>query len=397
MVMNRTVNSFFEDGGRLVTTIAFSFPPEVKGTSDIHSQGQIQGVLNSFGRGVVGSKGEIRLGAIGSSHVGLGQGLGDTKRFYYGYSRERQTVYVVAKNGMDEQVLKNEQTLIKILSQVFDLLKLSVAPGQKLKFVEANARDVYTKMKTKIAAPGSKINVLNTQIAAEEAPNPPRATWMTESISPRYWQNGGPTGKQNKHTTFDDINAGDAGLAFANGFGLNNTTGVVGKGPEYPGAKMKETITNKLAKLYTRRPDAAVKEGLYYWSDIGLNYHGGPVTDIDSNDIYVDCELCGKECGTEINDEIYDTYKPLFVSLGLITEDASGGAGGVGVSGGSLGAFAPEHVISLGGPAKKVKGQGVLSVWDSAHDQMKMAEDIADAVLQDGSEDEAIDSIRGWA
>jgi len=60
--------------GRAVQSIAFQFPGDLKGVSDIHFPSQIQGVLNSFGRGVVLVNGEVRVGNIGSSHVGLLQG-----------------------------------------------------------------------------------------------------------------------------------------------------------------------------------------------------------------------------------------------------------------------------------------------------------------------------------
>lgn len=123
---------------RAVQAVAFRFPDNLKGVSDIHSTSQIQGVLNAFGRGVVLSNGEVRIGAIGSSHVGLLQGDQEGRRFYWGYRSGVPvgTVYIVSKNGMDDSVFRKPQILKMILSQVFNLLKLSVAPGG-LKFVES--------------------------------------------------------------------------------------------------------------------------------------------------------------------------------------------------------------------------------------------------------------------
>jgi hypothetical protein len=114
---------------RAVRTIAFQFPRDLKGVSDIHFPSQIQGVLNSFGRGVVLTNGEVRVGATGSSHVGLLQGESG-ERFYWGYRAGTPgIVYVVGKNGRGEDIFREPETLKKILSQVFNLLRLGVAAG----------------------------------------------------------------------------------------------------------------------------------------------------------------------------------------------------------------------------------------------------------------------------
>lgn len=114
-------------GDRGVGSVVYTFPEDLKGYSDIHSQAQLPASMNVFGRGVVAPSGEIRLGNAGSSHVGLASGLQDAKRFYYGYSREKKAVYVVAKNGMDSDYLQKPAVLQRILSQIFDQYRLSVA------------------------------------------------------------------------------------------------------------------------------------------------------------------------------------------------------------------------------------------------------------------------------
>jgi len=109
------------------------------------------------------------------------------------------------------------------------------------------------------------------------------------------------------------------------------------------------SISNKIAKLYARRPDLGAKEGLYYWETITPgNYHGGHVTDLDSNDIYVDCEFCHKECGTELRD--YDLLIPIFREHGFLLPDqlAEDASVGVGMSGNFSG-FAPENMVGLNG------------------------------------------------
>jgi hypothetical protein len=123
-------------GARSVSTIIFKFPESLKAYSDIHSQAQVSGVLNVFGRGVVDAKGNMKIGDVGSSHAQLGQGMTDAKRFYFGYSREKQAVYVVAKNGMDESYIRSPAVLQKILSSVFDKYRLNVAQGKRLAFAE---------------------------------------------------------------------------------------------------------------------------------------------------------------------------------------------------------------------------------------------------------------------
>jgi hypothetical protein len=122
---------------RPVQNIDFHFPPELVGHADIHSAPEIQGVLNSFGRGVVLPEGSVRIGDIGSSHSGLLQGVEDGRRFYWGYrAGSPGTVYVVAKNSMDESTLRKPGILKIILSQVFNHLRLNVASGG-LKFNES--------------------------------------------------------------------------------------------------------------------------------------------------------------------------------------------------------------------------------------------------------------------
>lgn len=62
-------------------------------------------------------------------------------------------------------------------------------------------------------------------------------------------------------------------------------------------------MTNKLAKLYVRRPDLAAKEGCYYWETLDGSIHGGKVSELDCNDVFVECETCGKTCCTTCDDE----------------------------------------------------------------------------------------------
>ncbi len=136
--------AIFQEGTRDVEKIVYTFPKELKGYSDIHSQAQLGGALTTFGRGVVDRSGQdIRLGAIGASHVELASGMSDAKRFYFGYSKEKKAVYVVAKNGMDEAFLRRPEVLQGILSQVFDKYKLNVAQGKKLGFQEALFQPAY--------------------------------------------------------------------------------------------------------------------------------------------------------------------------------------------------------------------------------------------------------------
>ncbi len=80
---------------------------------------------------------------------------------------------------------------------------------------------------------------------------PSRKEKMKESISANYWKNGGPTRNQNRQTSFDDINRGDAGLALSAGFDLNKTTGYTSKGPKYPEneIKMGNIIKEAISKL----------------------------------------------------------------------------------------------------------------------------------------------------
>lgn len=124
-----------DPAARSVEKIAFKFPKELVGYSDIHSQSQINGILTSFGRGVADQSGQnIRIGGIGESHIGLARGMQDAKRFYYGYDKASKTVFVVAKNGMDDSFIKNPKVLQMILSNVFDKFRLSTVPGKRMTF-----------------------------------------------------------------------------------------------------------------------------------------------------------------------------------------------------------------------------------------------------------------------
>ena len=112
---------------RGVSTVEFKFPDNLKAASDIHAQSQISGVLNVFGRGVFNDN-EVRIGPVGSSHSQLSQGMQDSRRFYFGYRANGNsgTVYIVAKNGMDEDAIQKPAVLQQILSQVFDKYRLGV-------------------------------------------------------------------------------------------------------------------------------------------------------------------------------------------------------------------------------------------------------------------------------
>jgi hypothetical protein len=129
-----------EEADRNVSIIKFSFPKELSGYSDIHSQNQLNGVLNIFGRGIVDSNKNVKLGNIGSSHVGLSKGSSDAKRFYFGYNKALKTVYVVTKNSMDDSFIRNPEILKIILSYIFDGFRLSITQGVKLKFIEYKGR-----------------------------------------------------------------------------------------------------------------------------------------------------------------------------------------------------------------------------------------------------------------
>ena len=126
-------NGYQEAADRMVATIRFAFPQSLVGYSDIHSQGQLAGSpLNIFGRGVATDAGDVRLGGAGASHIGLARGLLDAKRFYFGYSKELQTVYIVPKNSIDSDFFRKESILKRILSNIFDTYRLSIAPGRRL-------------------------------------------------------------------------------------------------------------------------------------------------------------------------------------------------------------------------------------------------------------------------
>jgi GNAT superfamily N-acetyltransferase len=130
-----TQYSLFSADTRSISYVSTKFPSGLTGVSDIHSTSQLNGLLNSFGRGIVDpATNEVRLGPAGSSHIGLSKGIQDAKRFYYGYSRADKTVYVVSKNSMDDAFFQKSSVLQRILSQIFDLLRLSVTPGQRLIF-----------------------------------------------------------------------------------------------------------------------------------------------------------------------------------------------------------------------------------------------------------------------
>ena len=126
---------------RDVERISYRFPEDLKGYADIHSQAQVSGILNSFGRGVIDSKGDIRMGDAGASHVGLASGMQDAKRFYFGYSKEKNSVYVVSKNGMDDTFLHSPAVMKVILSNIFDKYRLNVKAGSKLQFGDEVRKD----------------------------------------------------------------------------------------------------------------------------------------------------------------------------------------------------------------------------------------------------------------
>jgi len=86
---------------------------------------------------------------------------------------------------------------------------------------------------------------------------PPRTQ---ESISPNYWKNGGPTRNQNAHTSFDDIDKGEAGMAFAAGFDLNKTTGYTfSKNSKHP-IQEAVSILNELSDIVDTIYDCGIDE-----------------------------------------------------------------------------------------------------------------------------------------
>ena len=158
--------TLYQEDGRPVERIAFKFPKALVGYSDIHSQAQLGGVLTSFGRGVMDETGQdIRIGAVGASHISLAQGMTDAKRFYFGYSKEKKTVYVVAKNGMDESLIRNSKALQMILSNVFDKYRLSTVKGQRLQFADDNVLYQYVGEKAEL----DEIEKTNLAVAREMA------------------------------------------------------------------------------------------------------------------------------------------------------------------------------------------------------------------------------------
>jgi hypothetical protein len=172
--------SLYEAANRTVKTISFQFPSDLIGFSDIHSSSQYSHVLTSFGRGVIGPKGEIKIGPAGSSHRDLSKNLGDTKRFYWGYSREHEVVYVVSKNAMDTDILKNKKILQVILSNVFDFMKLSIAPGG-LKIRE----NFLGYMKT--GAPLNSPDFFPAGVPFQLYRNPSRKEWKDIGPCQRGW------------------------------------------------------------------------------------------------------------------------------------------------------------------------------------------------------------------
>ena len=138
----RTRRSYREAADRSVVSIGFSFPEGLKAVSDIHFPAQLQGVLNSFGRGVVDNSYRVVIGPIGSSHTGLQKNMNSARRFYFGYSKPLQKVFVVAKNSIDADFLRQPKALQIILSNIFDMLRLHVAGGRKLQFTEKSNASV---------------------------------------------------------------------------------------------------------------------------------------------------------------------------------------------------------------------------------------------------------------
>lgn len=138
---------------RSVGRVSFIFPNTLIGYSNIHSNTQFQGILNSFGRGVILSDNTVRVGLAGSSHTALSQGMQSIGRFYWGYKAgsgtNSGTVYIVTKNSVEDQVIKQRETLQLILSQIFNLLRLNIAPGglkltESKKSIEENIEEFFT-------------------------------------------------------------------------------------------------------------------------------------------------------------------------------------------------------------------------------------------------------------
>jgi len=120
-----------------VTKIRFSFPSELTGYTNVYSLNQIpHGLLTFFGRGIITPSREVRVGRADSTHVKLAMGLSDAKRFYYGYSRDTGTVYIVPKNAMDSNFLRKRDNLIAILSAIFDRYPLRVPAGHRMVLAE---------------------------------------------------------------------------------------------------------------------------------------------------------------------------------------------------------------------------------------------------------------------
>lgn len=60
------------------------------------------------------------------------------------------------------------------------------------------------------------------------------------------------------------------------------------------------TERTKLKELYVKTDSPM---GEYHWETLGGDVHGGPIVELDCNDIFVDCVHCGKQCGTTCGDE----------------------------------------------------------------------------------------------
>jgi hypothetical protein len=122
-----------EASDRSVSVIAFSFPKGISGLTNITDINQTNGLLSIFGRGVTNREGLVKLGNASTDHGVLERGINNPIRFYYGYSRDTQTVYISPKNR-DGEVLKDNNILKSVLSEIFNKFKLSVALGKKLTF-----------------------------------------------------------------------------------------------------------------------------------------------------------------------------------------------------------------------------------------------------------------------
>lgn len=120
---------------------------------------------------------------------------------------------------------------------------------------------------------------------------------LKESISKKYyWADGGPTRYQNTPNSFNDINAGKAGMALEAGFDLNK------REVKYSGP----VVGDKLHTIYEssmRDPIGATLE----WTSLRGEKHHGPVVELDGNVVFVDCDLCGKIVAIEDGMDLFES------------------------------------------------------------------------------------------